>query len=142
MSIVVDEGWILKSVVFVCCLFFSSRRRHTRCALVTGVQTCALPIYVGGELLPGFLRDVADAGCVLLVGHRSLRSRSIVHSCYGCLVTAARGRRTPAPSAPWAAAPRRRSRAGGCRRRHGRRSARACRAPLPAPARHQSPASG
>src|SRR3546814_14230908 len=23
---------------------FSSRRRHTRCALVTGVQTCALPI--------------------------------------------------------------------------------------------------
>src|SRR3546814_5497377 len=27
--------------------FFSSRRRHTRCALVTGVQTCALPITVG-----------------------------------------------------------------------------------------------
>src|SRR3546814_16291690 len=26
--------------------FFSSRRRHTRCALVTGVQTCALPICV------------------------------------------------------------------------------------------------
>src|SRR3546814_6239507 len=26
-------------------LFFSSRRRHTRCALVTGVQTCALPIF-------------------------------------------------------------------------------------------------
>src|SRR3546814_11878242 len=25
--------------------FFTSRRRHTRCALVTGVQTCALPIY-------------------------------------------------------------------------------------------------
>src|SRR3546814_7051185 len=28
----------------VCVFFFSSRRRHTRCALVTGVQTCALPI--------------------------------------------------------------------------------------------------
>src|SRR3546814_5054663 len=32
----------------ICCYlllcFFSSRRRHTRCALVTGVQTCALPI--------------------------------------------------------------------------------------------------
>src|SRR3546814_7869516 len=28
-----------------CICFFSSRRRHTRCALVTGVQTCALPIY-------------------------------------------------------------------------------------------------
>src|SRR3546814_11233083 len=26
--------------------FFSSRRRHTRCALVTGVQTCALPISI------------------------------------------------------------------------------------------------
>src|SRR3546814_8582129 len=41
--------------VFVCLVigwcvfflfFFSSRRRHTRCALVTGVQTCALPISV------------------------------------------------------------------------------------------------
>src|SRR3546814_9758423 len=31
----------------LCFFFFSSRRRHTRCALVTGVQTCALPIYVG-----------------------------------------------------------------------------------------------
>src|SRR3546814_6386446 len=31
---------------YVICIvvFFSSRRRHTRCALVTGVQTCALPI--------------------------------------------------------------------------------------------------
>src|SRR3546814_8132142 len=36
-------------VFFLCCtscFFFSSRRRHTRCALVTGVQTCALPIYI------------------------------------------------------------------------------------------------
>src|SRR3546814_3060211 len=33
-------GWTLVVEVF----FFSSRRRHTRCALVTGVQTCALPI--------------------------------------------------------------------------------------------------
>src|SRR3546814_5435817 len=31
-------------VVYMCSFFFSSRRRHTRCALVTGVQTCALPI--------------------------------------------------------------------------------------------------
>src|SRR3546814_5046832 len=29
---------------WTCFFFFSSRRRHTRCALVTGVQTCALPI--------------------------------------------------------------------------------------------------
>src|SRR3546814_16629055 len=39
--------------MFVCLVsiilffFFSSRRRHTRCALVTGVQTCALPICYG-----------------------------------------------------------------------------------------------
>src|SRR3546814_8454744 len=43
--------------------FSSSRRRHTRCALVTGVQTCALPIFfrlvekgieqiAGGQLIP------------------------------------------------------------------------------------------
>src|SRR3546814_13474490 len=31
------------------CFFFSSRRRHTRCALVTGVQTCALPILLAPE---------------------------------------------------------------------------------------------
>src|SRR3546814_8449853 len=32
--------------IFGYMFFFSSRRRHTRCALVTGVQTCALPIYL------------------------------------------------------------------------------------------------
>src|SRR3546814_10029153 len=32
-------------MLFVVVFFFSSRRRHTRCALVTGVQTCALPIW-------------------------------------------------------------------------------------------------
>src|SRR3546814_6407069 len=36
---------LLFCVVF---LFFSSRRRHTRCALVTGVQTCALSDLLGG----------------------------------------------------------------------------------------------
>src|SRR3546814_3331019 len=36
----------LRRAQYVCVsrFFFSSRRRHTRCALVTGVQTCALPI--------------------------------------------------------------------------------------------------
>src|SRR3546814_3392952 len=33
--------------------FFSSRRRHTRCALVTGVQTCALPISRPSSRRPG-----------------------------------------------------------------------------------------
>src|SRR3546814_1710512 len=36
-------------VIFFGFFFFSSRRRHTRCALVTGVQTCALPIYTDAE---------------------------------------------------------------------------------------------
>src|SRR3546814_2011794 len=43
LSAIVAEyvfGW--NTLVF----FFSSRRRHTRCALVTGVQTCALPICI------------------------------------------------------------------------------------------------
>src|SRR3546814_3175532 len=41
------------SVILFCgsgAFFFSSRRRHTRCALVTGVQTCALPIFRAGYL--------------------------------------------------------------------------------------------
>src|SRR3546814_7737677 len=44
--------------------FFSSRRRHTRCALVTGVQTCALPISCaqGGE---GVALGIGD-DCALL----------------------------------------------------------------------------
>src|SRR3546814_9924641 len=45
----VQSGGLLMRFVLVVLLlfFFSSRRRHTRCALVTGVQTCALPISVG-----------------------------------------------------------------------------------------------
>src|SRR3546814_5201780 len=35
---------VLCCSLYFSCFFFSSRRRHTRCALVTGVQTCALPI--------------------------------------------------------------------------------------------------
>src|SRR3546814_1348344 len=41
--------------------FFSSRRRHTRCALVTGVQTCALPI---SETIEATLADWIAAGRV------------------------------------------------------------------------------
>src|SRR3546814_9992251 len=41
---------------FVGLFFFSSRRRHTRCALVTGVQTCALPIYHGPQSTLAFER--------------------------------------------------------------------------------------
>src|SRR3546814_1815307 len=44
----------------MCFLFFSSRRRHTRCALVTGVQTCALPISA-----PSFHCTASGTGRVL-----------------------------------------------------------------------------
>src|SRR3546814_3778569 len=42
--------------------FFSSRRRHTRCALVTGVQTCALPICVRHDFQPNPSRTYATIG--------------------------------------------------------------------------------
>src|SRR3546814_3945171 len=41
--------------------FFSSRRRHTRCALVTGVQTCALPILREDALLTGPLEPTNES---------------------------------------------------------------------------------
>src|SRR3546814_8379171 len=40
--------------------FFSSRRRHTRCALVTGVQTCALPISRDLPLLPRCIERLVE----------------------------------------------------------------------------------
>src|SRR3546814_16807636 len=52
-------------------LCFSSRRRHTRCALVTGVQTCALPIFgVGGDLG----RQRRDLGGGGIDHHSTIRS--------------------------------------------------------------------
>src|SRR3546814_6513303 len=48
--------------------FFSSRRRHTRCALVTGVQTCALPISVTTELMD--IDTARKAGAMALFGEK------------------------------------------------------------------------
>src|SRR3546814_2521787 len=45
----------MSSCIF-CSFFFSSRRRHTMCALVTGVQTCALPIFDGNPADPMYPR--------------------------------------------------------------------------------------
>src|SRR5881628_75619 len=42
--------------------FFSSRRRHTRCQSVTGVQTCALPIYAAVAATPPARRGVGAPG--------------------------------------------------------------------------------
>src|SRR3546814_1959215 len=44
------------------CFFFSSRRRHTRCALVSGVQTCALPICWEAPLEGGAIGDAVLPG--------------------------------------------------------------------------------
>src|SRR3546814_7573944 len=46
---------------FISLFFFSSRRRHTRCALVTGVQTCALPISPRGVGRLSRLKPIAWA---------------------------------------------------------------------------------
>src|SRR3546814_16389117 len=49
----------------MCVFFFSSRRCHTICALVTGVQTCALPISTAGNS-----SGINDGAAVVLVGSR------------------------------------------------------------------------
>src|SRR3546814_242003 len=84
--------------------FFSSRRRHTRCALVTGVQTCALPIYqrvtnarynfrgvfgsVGRESLPAARRGPNDPDKAPdRPDHRRVRhrvGRRLVRNAMGC----------------------------------------------------------
>src|SRR3546814_4678820 len=67
--------------------FFSSRRRHTRCALVTGVQTCALPIYhvswvdivtLHSQRIMGFVAKREIAGWPL-VGWLASRGETIFH---------------------------------------------------------------
>src|SRR3546814_3167407 len=58
----VDESKVFcYSMIF----FFSSRRRHTSCALVTGVQTCALPIWLALAIDLG-LRSVP---CIVVEQH-------------------------------------------------------------------------
>src|SRR3546814_10166722 len=54
------------SFLLLCVFFFSSRRRHTRCALVTGVQTCALPIFLVVEAVGG----ATTASAAFALNHR------------------------------------------------------------------------
>src|SRR3546814_7398420 len=62
---------LLCMLVVVCFFFFSSRRRHTRCALVTGVQTCALPIsHPTGRLDRHELHADVIQDVVLVVDHQ------------------------------------------------------------------------
>src|SRR3546814_1612262 len=62
---------------FIISLFFcSSRRRHTSCALVTGVQTCALPILLATlREMEATLTDAAIAMFGALMGRAHLRAR-------------------------------------------------------------------
>src|SRR3546814_3171537 len=58
---------------------FSSRRRHTRCALVTGVQTCALPISLGhrvADLLYRLEEVIRAVDLVHLAGFRRTHHRT------------------------------------------------------------------
>src|SRR3546814_7947068 len=90
-----------------CWFFFSSRRRHTRCALVTGVQTCALPILTGRPRLAPALVEVrlrcrTDAEVAAYMGLITLtpgtmavslspdRTRLIVHGMHASDTTAFR----------------------------------------------------
>src|SRR3546814_11001190 len=60
--------------VFCCGMFFfSSRRRHTRCALVTGVQTCALPIHQLMRVISGAL--VNEQSHLVLMGKQQAQRR-------------------------------------------------------------------
>src|SRR3546814_9145333 len=73
----------------MCCwlFFFSSRRRHTRCALVTGVQTCALPISTRRVSPRPTLRAVAGCAsqapiaCPTWRCRRSIRRRRSARAC-------------------------------------------------------------
>src|SRR3546814_2957800 len=51
-------------------IFFSSRRRHTRCALVTGVQTCALPNLVFNDLGELIVTVLLHDHLVVVASHR------------------------------------------------------------------------
>src|SRR3546814_1056215 len=77
--------------VVVCYFFFSSRRRHTRCALVTGVQTCALPISLDpavdllAQLGPGrggvaAVGDLLECASERLPGRRGVRQPVVTRS--------------------------------------------------------------
>src|SRR3546814_3483208 len=69
--------------------FVSSRRRHTRCALVTGVQTCALPIWLTGHAPPrrSSLKGEAYAGSEERSRDLTVIAHSLGHSGAGLLAT-------------------------------------------------------
>src|SRR3546814_17879262 len=92
--------------------FFSCRRRHTRCALVTGVQTCALPIsrcsmasiVPTSVMIPVNMRDALARAKVDVEGvgvEPSLIRHAPSHLRRRQVGTAAVAQRTPAPADPY-----------------------------------------
>src|SRR3546814_9384844 len=89
--------------MYVFC-FFSSRRRHTRCALVTGVQTCALPILSEGArvrfIQPDYTPPLTSANLTATAAQATLIAISgatpnvVIPEGIGCtIIKAATGRR-------------------------------------------------
>src|SRR3546814_7223605 len=80
---------VLYVVLLVLYFFFSSRRRHTRCALVTGVQTCALPISSPTHVAP---RETASRRC------EAPRVETNTSQCQDCSTGSARCADAPNPN--------------------------------------------
>src|SRR3546814_12770403 len=83
----------LRNKMDLCC--FSSRRRHTRCALVTGVQTCALPISTSAPI-DHDTRERAIAAALGVFDHEHAGARR--DAAAGGAVAPLRPRPRPAPS--------------------------------------------
>src|SRR3546814_6258111 len=67
--------FVLVLIVVVLFFFFSSRSRHTSCALVTGVQTCALPICFALASVAGFaIGKTVFAGVGRVIAENSNRT--------------------------------------------------------------------
>src|SRR3546814_17567488 len=99
-------------------LFFSSRRRHTRCALVTGVQTCALPISALPPTTGYLFSVVSNVNTPLSAQHRNVASK--LPLCHAALIQSVQlGREPPAgevsPLAFQKGSEERRVRKGGVR---------------------------
>src|SRR3546814_6514052 len=79
-----DSLFCLLSSLVCILFFFSSRRRHTRCALVTGVQTCALPISalsIANIVLIERLDLDFEAGLGVLTGETRSEERRVGQEC-------------------------------------------------------------
>src|SRR3546814_7251955 len=100
----------MRLIIYDVFFFFSSRRRHTRCALVTGVQTCALPISgiappsgaaeairrmptldivwlaaaetIEGDMLAGICAATEEGGCNLICETARSEERRVGKECF------------------------------------------------------------